>query len=159
MFKFRPTALPGFRVGLPEDDQLGFNVANDGSTPSVLPGVADVPTVDDNYPFGATSPGFIIPPAPSPNPVVSLGNGSPLPPASNQMPPDPMAPAGSLPLDPRGYGGAFNYVRYVPDNPIDQADPATESPDPCKRRRAALISTRSVQPRPKHRKHKSWEHR
>jgi hypothetical protein len=98
-----------------------------------LPGVADVPTVDDNYPFGATSPGFIIPPAPSPNPVVSLGNGSPLPPASNQMPPDPMAPAGSLPLDPRGYGGAFNYVRYVPDNPIDQADPATESPDPLQK--------------------------
>jgi hypothetical protein len=63
MFKFLPnTAVPGFRIGRP-DDELGFNVANDGSTPPVLPGAPDVPTVDDNYPFGATSPGFIAPPA------------------------------------------------------------------------------------------------
>jgi len=59
MFKFMPNApLPGFRVGRPDDDELGFNVANDGSTPPVLPGAPDVPTVDDNYPypFSATSP-------------------------------------------------------------------------------------------------------
>src|SRR5216683_6780519 len=72
MFKFVPnTGVPGFRVGLP-DDELGFNVANDGSTPPVLPGVPQVPTVDDNYPFGTTSPGFIAPPAPSPNPGAPL---------------------------------------------------------------------------------------
>ena len=57
MFKFLPNArLPGFRVGRPDDGELGFNVANDGSTPPVLPGVPDVPAVDDTYPFGATSP-------------------------------------------------------------------------------------------------------
>ena len=54
MFKVvSDNAVPGFRVGLPEDDQPGFNVANDGSAPPVVP---DVPTVDDNYPFGTTSP-------------------------------------------------------------------------------------------------------
>ncbi len=73
MFKFRPTALPGFRVGLPEDDQLGFNVANDGSTLPVVPDAPDVSTVDGNYPFAETSPGFITPPAPSPNSVAPLG--------------------------------------------------------------------------------------
>src|SRR5713226_3762024 len=94
MFKFNPnSAVPGFRVGLSDDDELGFNVANDGSTPPVLPGAPDVPAVDDYYPFGATSPGFIAPPAPSPNPVAPLGNGSPLPLAGNQMPTNPMAPA------------------------------------------------------------------
>jgi hypothetical protein len=134
MFKFRPnTALPGFRVGLPDDDQLGFNVANDGSTPPVVPGAPDVPTVDDNYPFGATSPGFIAPQAPSPNPVAPVGNGSPPPLGGNQMPTDPAAPAGSLPLDPRGYGGALNYARYIPDNPINQADPAAEPPNPMQK--------------------------
>src|SRR5882757_7334565 len=131
MFKFIPnTAVPGFRVGRPDDDELGFNVADDGSTPPVLPGAPDVPTVDDNYPFGATSPGFVAPQAPSSNPVAPPGTGSPLPPAGNQMPTNPMAQTDSLPLDPRGYGGAFNYARYVPDNPIDQADPATEPPNP-----------------------------
>jgi hypothetical protein len=80
MFKFIPnTAVPGFRVGRPDDDELGFNVADDGSTPPVLPGAPDVPTVDDNYPFGATSPGFVAPQAPSPNPVAPPGTGSPLP--------------------------------------------------------------------------------
>src|SRR5713101_5139445 len=112
MFKFVPnTGVPGFRVGLP-DDELGFNVANDGSTPPVLPGVPQVPTVNDNYPFGTTSPGFIAPPAPSPNPT-ALG--------------------GSLPLDPRDYGGALNYARYVPGNPINQADPAAEPPTPVQK--------------------------
>jgi hypothetical protein len=132
MFKFRPTALPGFRVGLPDDDQLGFNVANDGSTPAVVPG-APVPTVDDNYPFGATSPGFVAPQAPSPNPGAPLGSGPPLPPAGNPMPTNPTTSAGSLPLDPRGYGGAFNYARYVPGNPIKQADPAAEPPNPIEK--------------------------
>ena len=38
MFKFLPTtALPGFRVGLADDDAPGFNVPNDGPPPSVLP--------------------------------------------------------------------------------------------------------------------------
>jgi hypothetical protein len=129
MFNFRPTALPGFRVGLPEDDEPGFNVANDGSTPPVLPGAPNVPTVDDNYPFGATSPGFIAPPAPSPNPGAPIGIGWPPPLAGNPMPTTPTAPAGSLPLDPRGYGGAFNDARYVADSPINQADPAAEPPD------------------------------
>jgi len=37
MFKFLPTpALPGFRVGLADDDTPGFNVPSDGSTPPVL---------------------------------------------------------------------------------------------------------------------------
>jgi hypothetical protein len=131
MFKFIPnTAVHGFRVGRPGDDELGFNVADDGSTPPVLPGAPDVPTVDDNYPFGATSPGFVAPQAPSPNPVAPPGTGSPLPPAGHQMPTNPMAQTGSLPLDPRGYGGAFNYARYGPDNPINQADPAAEPPNP-----------------------------
>jgi hypothetical protein len=131
MFKFIPnTGVPGFRVGLPDDDKLGFNVANDGSTPPVVPGAPHVSTVDDNYPFGVTSPGFIAPPAPGPNPVAPLGNGWSLPLAGNQMPTDPTAPAGSLPLDPRGYGGAFNYARYVPGDPINQADPTAEPPNP-----------------------------
>ena len=134
MFKFIPnTAVPGFRVGRPDDDELGFNVADDGSTPPVLPGASDVPTVDDNYPFGATSPGFVAPQAPSPNPVAPPGTGSPLPPAGHQMPTNPMAQTGSLPLDPRGYSGAFNYARYVPDNPINQADPAAEPPNPLQK--------------------------
>jgi hypothetical protein len=78
MFKFIPnTGVPGFRVGLPDDDKLGFNVANDGSTPPVLPGAPDVPTVDDNYPFGATSPGFVAPQAPGPNPVAPLATAAP----------------------------------------------------------------------------------
>jgi hypothetical protein len=94
MFKFIPnTGVPGFRVGLPDDDPLGFNVANDDSTPLVLPGAPDVPTVDDNYPFGATPRGFIAPPTPTPNPVAPLGNGLPLPLAANQMPTNPMTSA------------------------------------------------------------------
>ncbi|HTG20861.1 MAG TPA: hypothetical protein VK681_12515 [Reyranella sp.] len=134
MFKFIPTtAVPGFRVGRPDDDELGFNVADDGSTPPVLRGAPDVPAVDDNYPFGTTSPGFVAPQAPSPNPFVPPGTGSPLPPAGDQMPTNPMAQTGSLPLDPRGYGGAFNYARYVPDNPIDQAGPAAEPPSPLQK--------------------------
>jgi hypothetical protein len=68
MFKFLPaTALPGFRVGLPDGDELGFSVPTDGSTPSVLPGAADAPTVDDNYPFRATPLSFNVPQVPSPN--------------------------------------------------------------------------------------------
>jgi hypothetical protein len=39
-----------------------------------------------------------------------------------------MASAATSPLDPRDYGGALNYARYVPDNPIDQTEPATEPP-------------------------------
>jgi hypothetical protein len=134
MFKFNPnTGVPGFRVGLPDDDKLGFNVANDGSTPPVLPGARDAPAVDDNYPFGATLPGFIAPPAPSRDPVAPLSNASPLPLAGNQMPTNPTVSAGFLPLDPRGYGGAFNYARYVPDNPINQAEPAAEPPNPIQK--------------------------
>jgi hypothetical protein len=63
--------LPGFRVGLP-DDEPGFNLPNDGSTPPVLPGAPDIPTVDDNYPFGATSFSFRVPQASGPNPVALL---------------------------------------------------------------------------------------
>ena len=64
MFKFLPTtALPGFRVGLADGDEPGFNVANDGPPP-VLPGAADAPIVDDNYPFGATSVSFNAPQTP-----------------------------------------------------------------------------------------------
>jgi hypothetical protein len=136
MFKFIPNAtLPGFRVGRPDDDELGFNVANDGATPPVLPGAPDVPTVDDNYPypFSATSPGFIAPPAPGPNPAAPPGIGFPPPPAGNQMPTDPTPQSGSLPLDPLGSGGAFNFVRYVPDNPINQAEPAAEPPNPIQK--------------------------
>ena len=56
MFKFLPTpALPGFRVGLADDDTPGFNVASDGSTQPVLPDAPDVPAVDDSYPFRANS--------------------------------------------------------------------------------------------------------
>jgi hypothetical protein len=73
MFKLIPnTAVPGFRVGRLDDDELGFNVADDGSTPPVLPGAPDVPTVDDNYPFGATSFSFTAPQRPRPNPVAPL---------------------------------------------------------------------------------------
>ena len=134
MFKFIPNApLPGFRVGRPDDDELGLNVANDGATPSVLPGVPDVPAVDDNYPFGATSPGFIAPPAPGPNPAAPPGNGSTPHQAGNQMPTDPTASTGSLPLDPQGSGGAFNFARYVPDNPINQAEPAAAPPNPIQK--------------------------
>jgi hypothetical protein len=160
MFKLIPnTAVPGFRVGRPDDDELGFNVADDGSTPPVLRGAPDVPTVDDNYPFGATSPGFVAPQAPSPNPVAPPATGSPLLPAGHQMPTTPMVETGFLPLDPRGYGGAFNYARYVRTIRSTRPTRQRSRPTPCKRRRAALISTRSVQPRPKHRKHKSREHR
>src|SRR5260370_9716868 len=129
MFKFNPNrAVPGFRVGLPDDDELGFNVANDGSTPPVLPGAPGVPAVDDNYPFGAMSPGFIAPPTPNPNPVTPLGNGSPLPLAGNQTPTNPMTSAGSLPPDPRGYVGALNYTRHCPENPLNTPHPATAPP-------------------------------
>jgi hypothetical protein len=38
-----------------------------------------------------------------------------------------------LPLDPPGFGGAFNYARYVPHNPINQADPAAEPPNPMRK--------------------------
>src|SRR5258708_28077415 len=131
MFKFIPnTAVPGFRVGRPDDDELGFNVADDGPTPTVLPGAPDVPTVDDNYPFVATSPGFVAPQAPSPNPVAPPGTRSPLPPPGNQIPTNPMAQTGPLPIDPRGYGGAFSYARYVPDKPVNHAAPAAAPPHP-----------------------------
>ena len=57
MFKFLPTpALPGFRVGLADDDTPGFNVASDGSTQPVLLDAPDIPAVDDGYPFRAHSP-------------------------------------------------------------------------------------------------------
>ena len=134
MFKFLPTpALPGFRVGLADDDTPGFNVPTDGSTPPVLPDAPDVPTVDDNYPFRATPLGFNVPQAPSPNPAAPAGIGLPLPPAANQTPTDPTPSAGSLPLDPPGSGGAFNHARYVPDDPISKADPAAEPSDPMQK--------------------------
>jgi hypothetical protein len=108
MFKFLPTpTLPGFRVGLVDDDTPGFNVPTDGSRPPVLPDAPDVPTVDDNYPFRATPLGFNVPQAPSPNPAAPAGIGLPLPPAANQTPTDPTPSAGSLPLDPPGSGGVF----------------------------------------------------
>ena len=129
MFKFLPTtALPGFRVGLADGDEPGFNVANDGPPP-VLPGAADTPIVDDNYPFGATSVSFNAPQTPSPDPAAPPGIGLPLPTAANQTPADPTPSAGSSPLNPRGFGGAFNYARYVPDNPINQAEPVAEPPN------------------------------
>ena len=129
MFNFRPTALPGFRVGLP-DDEPGFKLPNDGSTPPVLPGAPGVPAADDNYPFGATSFSFLAPRSTGPNTFAPPGNGSPLPPVAGQIAPDPTAAAGPLPLDPRGYGDAFKLARYVPDNPFDQADPLAEPPNP-----------------------------
>src|SRR6266849_218895 len=81
MFNFRPpnTRPPGFRVGLPDDEELGFNVEGDGSAPPVLPGPPNVPTVDDNYPFGTMPLGFSAPQGPSPYPAAPFGNGSPLP--------------------------------------------------------------------------------
>jgi hypothetical protein len=134
MFKFlSTTALPGFRVGLTDGDGPGFNLPDDGSTPSVLPGAADAPTVDDSYPFGATSFNFNAPQGPGPNRGAPLGIGSPPPVAGNQMPTDATPSAGSLPLDPPGSGGAVNYARYVPDNPISQAEPAAEPSDPVQK--------------------------
>ncbi len=134
MFKFLPpTALPGFRVGPADDDTPGFNVPTDGPTSPVLPGAADAPTVDDSYPFGATSFSFNAPQGPAPNPVAPLGIGSPPPLAGNQMPADPTPSAGSLPTDPRGFGGAVNFARYVPDDPISQTDLAAEPPNPIQK--------------------------
>src|SRR5713101_8941479 len=79
MFNFRPpnTRPPGFRVGLPDDEELGFNVEDNGTAPPVLPGAPDVPTVDDNYPYGTTPANFFAPQRLSPNPAVPFGNGSP----------------------------------------------------------------------------------
>ena len=129
MFKFLPTtALPGFRVGLADGDEPGFTWAPDGPPP-VLPGAADTPIVDDNYPFGATSVSFNAPQTPVPDPAAPPGIGLPLPTAANQTPADPTPSAGSSPLNPRGFGGAFNYARYVPDNPINQAEPVAEPPN------------------------------
>ena len=153
MFNFRPTTLPGFRVGPLEDDEPGFNVPNDGSTPPVLPGAPAVPTVVDNYPFGATSFSFRAPQSTGLNTFVLPGNGPPLPPGAGQMPPNPTAAAGALPLDPRGYGGAFNYARYVPDNPVDPADPVAEPPNPLQKTDFNPIG------RPKRRQHNSRKHR
>ncbi len=75
MFNIRPTALPGFRVGLPDEDELGFNVANDGLTPPVLPDAPDVPPVDDNYPFRPTSFGFTVPQSAGPQSAAPPGIG------------------------------------------------------------------------------------
>jgi hypothetical protein len=127
MFNIRPTALPGFRVGLPDEDELGFNVANDGLTPPVLPGAPDVPPVDDNYPFGTTSFGFTVPQRPGPNPLAPPGNGSPLPSGGNPVPTD------LTPLGPLGFGGPLNFARYVPANPTNQAEPASEPSDPLQK--------------------------
>ena len=129
----RNFGVPGFRVGLPAEDEFGFNVATDGSTPPLLPGIPDVPAIDDNYPFGPTSPGFIVPQGPGSYPVAPLGNRLPPPLAGNQMSTPPTAPAGPLSFDPQGSGGAFNYARYVPDDPINQAEPVAEPPDPLQK--------------------------
>ena len=134
MFKYLPTtALPGFRVGLADDDAPGFNVPNDGPPPSVLPDAPDVPTFDDNYPFRATPLGFNVPQAPNPNPAVPPGLGLPLPPTADQTPTDPTPSAGSPPIDLPGFGSAFNHARYVPDAPINQAEPAAEPSDPLQK--------------------------
>ena len=99
MFKFLPpTALPGFRVGLADDDTPGFNVPTDGPTSPVLPGAADAPTVDDSYPFGATSFSFNVTTSDRPQSGCAYS-------ASdrrrrwqaNQTPTDPTPSAGSLP--------------------------------------------------------------
>jgi hypothetical protein len=134
MFKFLPaTALPGFRVGLADDDAPGFNAPTDGSSPLVLPDGPDVPIFDDNYPFRATPLGFNVPQAPNPNPATPPGIGLPLPPAANQTPADPTPSAGSPPIDLPGFGGAFNHARYVPDAPINQPEPASEPSDPLQK--------------------------
>ena len=49
------------------------------------------------------------------------------------MPADPTPSAGSLPTDPRGFGGAVNFARYVPDDPISQTDLAAEPPNPIQK--------------------------
>jgi len=81
MFNFRPpnTRPPGFRVGLPDDEELGFNVEGDGSAPPALPGPPDVPTVDGNYPYGTMPASFFAPQELSPYPAAPFGNGSPPP--------------------------------------------------------------------------------
>ena len=120
MFNFRPTALPGFRVGLPGDEP-GFNVPNDGSTPPVLPGAPDVPAVDDNYPFAATSFSFRAPQASSPNPAAPLDA-----PEKTALP----AGFGSAGMFRDAYSGLFPtpYGAYVPfaGGPSPQ-DPARAS--------------------------------
>src|SRR4030088_2348846 len=127
MFKFIPnTAVPGFRVGRPDDDEFGFNVANDGSTPPVLPGAPDVPTVGDNYPFGATPAGFIAPQAPSPNPVAPLGSGSSSLPAASPATPDSER---VLQLDAQGDAGGLTLARYGASDPLTRADPAGAMPN------------------------------
>ena len=129
MFKFIPNAsLPGFRVGRPDDGELGFNVANDGSTPPVLPGVPDVPAVDDNYPypFSATSPGFIAPPAAGPNPAAPLGIGSSSLPAASPATPDSER---VLQLDAQGDAGGLTLARYGASDPLNRADPAGAMPN------------------------------
>src|SRR6266567_391098 len=124
MFKFRPTALPGFRVGLPEDDQLGFNVANDGSTLPVVPDAPDVSAVDGNYPFAATSPGFITPPALSPNPAAPLASGSLALPAMRES-----TASENLQPDPQGEGGGLTLARYDASDLPNRTDPAGVASD------------------------------
>ena len=51
MFNFRPpTRVPGFRVGVEEEDP-GFSVDPDGSVRPALPGVSDAPA-DNYFPYG-----------------------------------------------------------------------------------------------------------
>jgi hypothetical protein len=104
-----------------------------GSLPPVLPGAAHVPTADDNYPYGTTSPGIFAPQRLSPNPAVPFGYGSASPQADGQLLPDQTAAAGAMQPDPRDDGGAFNYARYVPENPISQTESAAEPPDPVQK--------------------------
>ena len=134
MFNFRANLRPpGFRVGLPDDDEPGFKVPGDGSALAGLPGAPDVPTFDDNYPWGATSLGAIGPQGPAGIPPAPSGSGLPPPPAGNQTPMDPSGSANSWPRDPRAFGAAVNFARYVPDNPIDPAGPAAQPPDPMQK--------------------------
>jgi hypothetical protein len=130
----RNAVVPGFRVGLTDDDQPGFNVAGDDPTTPVPPGDTRVPAVDDNYPFGTTSLRFISPQRLSPNPAAPFGYGPPPSPPDDQTPPDSTERAGSLPPDPGGYGSsAFDFARYIPGVPIEQPDPMAQPPNPVQK--------------------------
>jgi hypothetical protein len=133
MFNFRPIGVPGFRVGLTDDDGPGFKVAGDDPMTPVPPGNTDVTAVDDTYPFGATSFSFAAPQGASAYLVAPPGAGLPPTQAGNRIPANPTEPAGSWALDPRSYGGAVNDVRYVPDNPVNQSDRATGAPNPIQK--------------------------
>ncbi len=147
MFNFRPpnTRPPGFRVGLPDDEELGFNVEGDGAAPPVLPGPPDVPTIDDNYPYGTTPASFFAQRL-SPNPPVPFGNGSP--PSVLPGTPDVSTIDGNYPYGttPAGFFGRQG-PSPNPAGPFGNGSPSPQAagqmpPDP-------MASGGSVQPDPR----------